>query len=167
MTLAPAAFASGAAGAVVLTALHETMRRAVRYAPRMDIVGMRALARVMRAAGATVSDDVTLHRVALAGDLIANSLYYAAVPGGSPRETWARGAALGLVAGAGALALPEPLGLGQPPHSQRTRNRLMTVGLYLAGGLAAAAVAGLMRNGADGSSISSRGASRGLQESTR
>jgi hypothetical protein len=162
-----AAFASGAAGAVVLTALHETMRRAVRYAPRMDIVGMRALARVMRAAGATVPDDAMLHRLTLTGDLIANSLYYAAVPGGSPRETWARGAALGLAAGAGALALPEPLGLGQPPHSERTRNQLMTVGLYLAGGLAAAAVAAVMAERRHRPSISSRDASRRLRASNR
>jgi hypothetical protein len=141
-----AALVSGAAGAVVLTTLHETLRRTVPYAPRMDILGMRALERLTLVAGATVPDDRSMHRRALAGDLIANTLYYAAVPGNSRGDTWGRGVLLGVAAGIGALGLSAPLGLGHPPHSNRTMNKLMTIGLYLVGGLAAAAVASAMPN---------------------
>ena len=136
-----AALASGAAGAIVLTSLHQAMRCAVPYPPRMDIVGKRALARLMRGAGAAVPCEPTLHRLTLAGDLIANSVYYAAVGGRSRRETLVRGAGLGLAAGVGALALPAPLGLGRPPHSEHVGNKLLTVALYVAGGLASAAAA--------------------------
>src|SRR3954447_6028938 len=39
------AVASGAAGALALTAVHQLARRRVRRAPRMDVLGMRAIAR--------------------------------------------------------------------------------------------------------------------------
>ncbi len=56
----------------------------------------------------------------------------------SRRCTGGRG--LGLAAGAGALVLPKPLGLGEAPKSRRPATRIMTVAWYLIGGLAAAAV---------------------------
>lgn len=134
-------FGAGAAGALTLTLLHETVRRFVDTAPRMDVVAMRGIERCLRASGTAVPDGVTLHRVALAGDLVSNSIYYAAVPGRSRSSTWARGVGLGLLAGVGALVLPEPLGLGKPPHSHDPLNRILTVSWYLAGGVAAAAIA--------------------------
>ena len=45
------AMASGAAGALVLTGLHESARRIVPHAPRMDVIGERALAATWRAGG--------------------------------------------------------------------------------------------------------------------
>src|SRR5919107_322315 len=45
------ALGGGAVGAVALTALHELTRRTVPHAPRMDVIGMRALAKTVRALG--------------------------------------------------------------------------------------------------------------------
>jgi hypothetical protein len=81
----------------------------------------------------------TLHRWALAADLIGNSIYYSMVACGRKPDLWRRGVALGLAAGAGALVLPGPLGLGTAPKSDRITNQVMTVAWYLIGGLAAAA----------------------------
>jgi hypothetical protein len=87
-----------------------------------------------------------LRRAALAGDLIANSLYYAAVPARTAGETWRRGLMLGALAGLGAVSLPERLGLGTPPDSRSRSNQLMTIAWYVIGGLAAAAAANTFRD---------------------
>lgn len=137
---------SGAIGALALTAVHEMGRRRLPYAPRMDVLGMRALRR-LPAFEHERPRSARLQRWALAGDLIANSLYYAAVPAASAASTWARAAALGVAAGVGALALPERMGLGEAPNSQRVANQAMTVAWYVAGALATAAAANGMRYG--------------------
>lgn len=127
---------SGAAGAVALTAVHQAARAVTDSAPRMDVVGMRALARGAEAAGAEApKTHAGLYRATLAGDLICNSAYY------SLATNYTRGAALGLMAGIGALVLPQRMGLGTPPHSELLSNQVMTVAWYLIGGLAAAAAA--------------------------
>ena len=127
---------SGAAGAVALTAVHQAARAITDNAPRMDVVGMRALSRGAEAAGVDAPNTYSgLYRATLAGDLIFNSAYY------SLATNYTRGAALGLLAGLGALVLPKKLGLGTPPGSDLLSNQVMTVGWYLIGGLAAAATA--------------------------
>jgi hypothetical protein len=127
---------SGAAGAAALTAVHQAARAITDNAPRMDVVGMRALSRGAEAGGAEASNTHTgLYRATLAGDLIVNSAYY------SLATNYTRGAALGLLAGVGALVLPQKLGLGAPPKSELLSNQVMTVGWYLIGGLVAAATA--------------------------
>ena len=134
--------AAGLAGAAVLTAVHETARRVTPAAPRMDVLGERAIAKMIRGAGRTPPPREQLHRLALGGDMVSNSLYYALV--GSGRDAWARGAALGLAAGVGAVLLPPVLGLGRAPRGLTARTKAMTVGYYLVGGLAAAAVSRLL-----------------------
>jgi hypothetical protein len=138
-------FASGAIGAGVLTLIHQSARGRVPRAPRMDVVGMRAVDRVSEWIGARVLPRSQLYRAALAGDMIANSLYYSMVPGRTRADTWRRGLLLGAMAGVGALSLPEPLGLGTPPDSHNRGNQLMTVAWYVLGGLAAAAAANAFR----------------------
>ena len=101
--------AAGLAGATVLTAIHETTRRVTPDAPRMDILGERAITKMMRGAGRTPPRGKKVHRLALGGDIVGNSLYYAMV--GSGRDAWVRGAGLGLAAGIGAVLLPPVLGL--------------------------------------------------------
>ena len=135
------ALASGAVGAGVLTLLHVGARHQIPRAPRLDIVGMRAVDRVMDWMNLQLLNRPSLHRVALAGDLLGNSLYYSAIPGRTPGATWGRGLVLGALAGIGALSLPERIGLGTPPDSGRRSNQLMTVAWYVLGGLAAAAAA--------------------------
>ena len=140
MTSLNHALVSGAAGAVALTAVHQAARAVTDSAPRMDVVGMRALARGASAAGTEPpKTHAGLYGATLAGDLVANSIYY------SLATTYTRGTVLGLLAGIGALVLPERMGLGVPPKSELLSNQVMTVAWYLVGGLAAAATAQCLR----------------------
>jgi len=137
------ALVSGLAGACLLTAIHETTRRFVPNAPRMDVLGMRAIEKLMYKADATPpADDNKLHTWALIGDVVSNSLYYSLA--GTGKNAWLRGALLGTGAGIGAVVLPGPLGLGEAPSGRTNQTKAMTVGLYLMGGLAAAAVGFLL-----------------------
>ena len=111
---------SGVIGAATLTLTHQTGHWFASSAPRTTIAAI----------------DWTL-----AGDLVVNSLYYSAVPGPSCAATWQRGVLLGLVAGIGALALPEYLGVGTMAHVHGRRHRLLTLACFIAGGMAAAAAA--------------------------
>lgn len=132
------ALVSGLAGAVTLTLAHETLRRLVPEAPRMDVLGMRAIAKIMKKAGTQPPDGGALRAWAMAGDVVSNSLYYSLA--GTGKGAWLRGGLLGAGAGAGAVLLPGPMGLGSDPSNRTNITRAMTVGLYLLGGLAAAAV---------------------------
>ena len=142
------ALAAGACGAVALTAVHQLARRVINDAPRMDVLGERAIARTVKAAGGTLPLQPTLHRWALAGDLVANSMYYSIVACGRDAHMWTRGVALGLAAGAGALVLPRRLGLGDAPKSDHLPNQLMTVAWYLIGGLVAACAGRTLKSAA-------------------
>ena len=102
---------------------------------------MRAVDRAMDGIGMHLLKRPQLRRAALAGDLIGNSLYYSAIPAATAAATWRRGLFLGALAGVGALALPERVGLGAPPDSGRPGNQLMTIAWYVIGGLATAAAA--------------------------
>jgi hypothetical protein len=138
------ALGSGFAGAAALTALHETVRRYVDDAPRMDVLGERAIERGAKLAGIEPPRGETLHQAAMAGDLAANSLYYSLVAAGRPETAWVRGAALGLAAGLGAVFLPGPMGLGEEPSNRTGATRAMTIGWYLLGGVAAGAAYSLL-----------------------
>lgn len=138
------AVAAGAAGAVTVTLLNEGIRQVLPHAPRMEVIGERALSRTLRAAGAQPPRGRDLYRATLAADLLSNALYYGLVAVGQPGGHWRRGAALGLAAGLGAVVLPEPLGLGRQPGARSPRTPALTATWYLAGGLAAAAAAGAL-----------------------
>lgn len=127
------------AGACVLTLTHETLRRYAPHAPRMDVLGMQAISKIMKKAGAQPpQDQAELHNWAMAGDMIANTLYYSLA--GTGKGAWWRGTLLGASAGAGAIGLPGPLGLSEAPSNRTSQTRAMTVGLYLLGGIVAGAV---------------------------
>ena len=131
------ALGSGLVGACALTLIHETARRFIDDAPRMDVLGMRALSKAARAAD--LDPPVPLHEAALVGDLVSNSLYYSLVGVGAREDALRNGALLGLAAGLGAVYLPERLGLGRQPTEDSPQTQLMTVAWYLLGGLAAGA----------------------------
>ncbi|HZH29860.1 MAG TPA: hypothetical protein VEY11_03785 [Pyrinomonadaceae bacterium] len=132
------AAASGLVGACALTLIHESARRALPAAPRMDVLGMRAIARSMRGVGQEPPPADELHALALVGDVVSNGLYYSLVGIGRPEGALLRGTLLGLAAGVGAVLLPEPLGLGHAPSARTPETKAMTIGWYLAGGVAAA-----------------------------
>lgn len=130
------ALAGGLVGACVLTLVHESARRLVTNAPRMDLLGMRAISKTMEMAGEEPPQDKeALHSWALAGDIVSNAIYYSFA--GVGKDALWKGAILGVAAGAGAIYLPGPLGLGDAPSNRTPKTQTMTVGLYLLGGLVA------------------------------
>lgn len=133
----------GLAGACVLTLVHETVRRTIPNAPRMDILGMQAIAKGLRMTGHTPpKSEEKLHTWAMVGDVVSNSLYYSFAGTGS--SALKVGAVLGAAAGAGAVLLPGPLGLSEEPSNRTPETQAMTVGLYLLGGLVAGVVGSLI-----------------------
>jgi hypothetical protein len=150
------ALGGGTVGAIALTALHELTRRTVPHAPRMDVIGMRALSKTVRALGRRPARGRRLFRQTLLGDLAANSLYYSLAAAG--RRPRGRGLLLGAAAGLGAAALPPLLGLGRSPGAKFPVTPLMTLALYTAGGLAAAAAGRALGSGHAASSGDQRGA---------
>lgn len=135
-----AALGGGLAGACTVTLLNESVKKLVPQAPRLDLLGMNAISKGLHSAGLKSPGGQTLFALALTGDLLANSIYYAAAGIGREQNIWWRSAALGLAAGVGAVALPGPLGL-EEKHSNRTlATKLMTIGLYVAGSVVATAV---------------------------
>ncbi|MDO7850997.1 hypothetical protein [Hymenobacter convexus] len=143
MKLLPS-LAAGFAGALALTALHETVRRLrPEDAPRMDVLGMRGLRKLLGKADAPQPDDDTLFNLTMAGDVLSNGLYYTLV--GSGKHAVRRGLLLGVAAGVGGVVLPGPLGLGEAPSNRTPQTQAMTVAWYMAGGLVAGAVARALR----------------------
>ncbi|WP_201987061.1 hypothetical protein [Hymenobacter rubidus] len=135
---------AGLAGAVALTALHETIRHLrPADAPRMDVLGMRGLRKLFNQAEAPQPDGSTLFGLTMVGDIVSNGLYYSLV--GSGRHALRRGLLLGLAAGVGGVVLPGPLGLGEAPSGRTPQTKLMTVAWYTAGGLVAGTVARALR----------------------
>lgn len=133
------AFAGGLAGACALTVVHELVRKADRQAPRVDKLGMQAIAKTLRKAHKTVPPKNQLYNWSLAGDLVFNSLYYSLTGAGKPKNVFLRGAMLGLASGFGALFLPKYMGLDNGMTDRSSRTKVLAVALYVVGGLAAAA----------------------------
>lgn len=132
--------AGGLAGATAVTLIHESIKAVVPQAPRMDRLGMEAIAKGLRKANREVPRQEALFTAALAGDLLSNAIYYSAIGIGGEKNIWLRSTLLGLSAGIGAVVLPAPLGLNER-HSNRTiTTQLMTIGLYVTGALVTTAV---------------------------
>ena len=143
MKLLPS-LAAGLSGAVALTVLHETVRHLrPQDAPRMDVLGMRGLRKLLHLADAPQPDSSTAFNLTMVGDMLSNSLYYSLV--GSGRHTARRGLLLGVAAGVGGVLLPGPLGLGKAPSNRTPQTQLMTVAWYTVGGVVAGAVARALR----------------------
>ncbi len=130
---------SGLAGAVALNVLHEAVRQVVPQAPRADLLGERSIKKGYEALDETPPTGTSLYVQAMAGDVFSNAVYYSLV-GLNPKQPLLTGAALGLLAGVGAVTLPGPLGLGDAPTTRTNATVAMTIGWYLFGGLVTGAV---------------------------
>lgn len=128
---------SGVAGAFTVTVLNELVRRTVPHAPRLDVLGMRSLAKASRWMGAEAPEH--LFASAMAGDMVANTAYYSLVGAAGRERAMVTGAVLGLIAGIGAVALPAPMGLGVGPTDRTTETKFLSIAMYLAGGIVAGA----------------------------
>lgn len=134
----------GLAGAATVTLVHESVRRVVPEAPRMDLLGMQAISKGLKGIGCEQPTTGKLFAAAMVGDVVSNALYYSAAGIGTEKNLWIRGAALGLGAGIGALLLPKPMGLHERYSNKTVSTQLMTVGLYVTGALVATAVIKLL-----------------------
>ena len=139
-----ASLGGGLAGACAVTLIHESVKKIVPKAPRMDLLGMNAISKGLNAAGIKTPTGNKLYSLALAGDLLSNSLYYSLAGAGNEKNIWVKSSILGLAAGVAAVTLPGPLGLEERHSARTTETKLMTIGLYVAGALVATAIMKLM-----------------------
>lgn len=143
---ATSALAGGLAGACALTVIHEIMKRVDPEAPRMDLLGMDAIAKTLRNTDEPVPENDNLYNIALAGDIASNTLFYSLAGIGNRKSALLRGAALGLAAGVGAVTLPGPLGLIEEASNRTNKTKALTVGMYMLGGLVASGVSSLLES---------------------
>ena len=134
------ALGGGLAGACAVSLIHETVRRIIPEAPRMDLLGKEAISRGLRASGLKAPKESQLFTLALAGDIVSNSLYFSLAGVGAEKNLWVKSSLLGLSAGIGAVLLPGALGLNKEHSNKTLSTKLMTVGLYVAGALVTTAV---------------------------
>lgn len=130
----------GLAGAAALTIMHESVKKIDSKAPRMDLLGMMALSKILRNVGKNPPGTNKLYMYTMAGDLLSNALYYSLAGIGTNKGVLPKGAVLGLAAGLGALLLPKPLHLNEAYSSRTTHTQVLTVAYYLVGSLVAAAL---------------------------
>jgi hypothetical protein len=132
---------AGLAGSVVLTGIHETLRRSTPDAPRMDLLGMQSLSKLLKVIGLPIPGQPALFGWTLLGDVGGNALYYSLAARGSAKSVWVKGIALGLIAGISAVILPSHIGLDNKASARTTNTAIKTIAIYVAGGIATAAVA--------------------------
>lgn len=138
-----AAVAGGLAGTITVASLHEALRRVTPNAPRMDLLDMELIRKGLKSMNKEVPVEDELQRWAVGGELLCDTAYYSLAGIGGRKGVWLRGTLLGLVAGITAVVLPKSMGLPEEPSGKTAGTRLMTIGLYLMGGLVAAAVSHL------------------------
>ncbi|MBO9204296.1 MULTISPECIES: hypothetical protein [Niastella] len=138
------ALAGGLAGTVTVACMHEAMRRISPVAPRMDLLDMDLIRKGLTKMHKNVPADGALQRWAVGGELFCDTAYFSLAAIGGKKKVWLYGALLGLAAGVSAVVLPKSMGLSTDPSNKTMGTRIMTIGLYLIGGLAAAAIAKLV-----------------------
>lgn len=129
------ALEGGLAGAVALTLVHEVVRRVFPAPPRVDLLGMQAISKGLKAIKAKQPRERKLYIMAMAGDLVSNSLYYSLAGVGGSKGAIAKGAVLGLGAGLGAVLLPSKINLNNEYTNRTIETKLLTIGLYVLGGI--------------------------------
>jgi hypothetical protein len=130
---------SGLVGALTLTAINETARQFIPTAPRLDVLGMRALSRSLRGIDVQPPRGEALRYTALAGDILSNTLYYSLAGLGGKERAPIVGGILGFAAGIGSVLLPEPLKLGGDATNRTPATQVMSIAWYTLGGLVAGA----------------------------
>jgi hypothetical protein len=139
-----ASVVGGLAGTITVASLHEALRRVSPDAPRMDLLDMDLIRKGLRNMNKEVPPENELQRWAVGGELLCDTAYYGLAGIGGKKSVWLRGILLGLAAGVTAVVLPKSFGLSEEPSGKTLSTQLMTMGLYLMGGLVAAAVTQLV-----------------------
>lgn len=141
-----AALAGGLAGTLTVASLHEAFRRVTPDAPSMDLLDIALIRKGLQSINKEVPAEDELQRWAVSGELFCDTAYFGLAGMGGKKGVWLRGTLLGLLAGVSAVVLPKPLGLPEEPSNKTVVTQLMTIGLYLMGGFAAAAITQLVEN---------------------
>lgn len=138
------AVAGGFAGACAVTLIHQVLKRYDPEAPRMDLMAMDAITKSFIKLGKSAPKKEAVYNYSLAGDLVANTLFFSLAPNRSIKKAITRSALLGVSAGLGAIYAPiyapKPLGLKEKHSNKTTKTQLMSLGYYLLGGLVASVV---------------------------
>lgn len=137
MTKFTKALVAGAAGASTTTLLHEVTRRLDSDAPRIDLLGMQALAHLIQGAGRRPAPHGRLYTLTLVGNLASNSAYFGLVGASHRDNAVGMGSVLGILAGLGAVSLPPWLGRSAHLTQRTTMTMALTVALYTVGGITA------------------------------
>ncbi|MFN3403974.1 MAG: hypothetical protein ACK40G_07755 [Cytophagaceae bacterium] len=130
------ALISGFTGAVTMTALHQFIKNVTPEAPKLDIFGMRLLSKVLNGLGLRKPGKKNLFQLSLVSDLLLNTIYYSFTAAG--KKPLLKGSLLGIQAGTGVISIPEIFGIGKKQISASLKQKALTMGIYLTGGLAAA-----------------------------
>lgn len=138
-------FLAGLGGAIVLNLLHESLKKKAIDTPRIDLVGEEALQKTLGFFGTKIENKDTLYKATLAGDVISNATYYSMI-GNSTENVWGKAISLGLVAGIGAVVIPKEIGLDEKPVAKNNQVKALTVGYYLVGALATAAILTVLKS---------------------
>jgi nitrate/nitrite transporter NarK len=136
---------AGLAGSTLLTGTHEITKRSNANAPRMDLLGMEALRKILKAARLGIPGQRKLFLYTMAGDLLVNGLYYASGKFISKKNAVAATIIIGVLGGIGAVVLPRALGLSNAASSRTSQTKLLTIGLYTLGGIVSA-IAGTIQS---------------------
>lgn len=131
--------AGGLAGALSVRLMQDILRRIDPTAPRLDLLRKQAAFKIADKINGAPVESVKVNRYCAAGDIIGNTLYFSLTAAAGKRALPA-GSILGLGMGAGALTLPAKLGLNSYFVAGTRKRKLMTMGMYLLGGLVAASV---------------------------
>lgn len=134
----------GLAGAAALSLIDQGMHNIDKHAPALDLLSRNAVAKIAKPRLPVLKSGFPL---ALGGDLVSNSLYFAMAKGNTAQQTLLRGALLGLGAGVGAVVIPQRLVTGSSsPVNPPMKKKILTVAWYVIGGLVAAATINLLES---------------------
>ena len=133
----------GLAGAIVLTLLNESLKNVNSDMPRIDLVGKEVVQKTAEYFGLDIENSESLLSTALVSDIISNTAYYSLI-NGEKEELWLKAASAGLLAGLGAVNLPDKMGLNDEPVSKSLTTKALVIGYYLAGAFTTAAVIRMM-----------------------
>lgn len=135
---------AGFAGAAALNILHETLRKLDPDAPRLDLVGKEALKKSAVAMDVAPPTGDRLYGITLAGDVLTNASYFAAIGMGGKKFMLLRAIGAGVSAGITAVKAPKPMGLNDQHVANTDKRQMMTIGYYVFGSLVTAGVLALM-----------------------
>lgn len=125
----------GLGGAIALTLLNEKLRKTSTNVPKLNLLGEDALSKTLHQVGVSLPKEQEKFQIALAGDIIGNTMYYSLIGGKKGKFIWPKAIFFGLSAGFGALKLPQPLGIDPTPVTKNTQTKVLTVGYYVFGAL--------------------------------